>query len=228
MAFRSGACAGAFVWRVIEGEDDPPRSLWAGCSSDSEVYPAQNDGSQHVRNESRARDDFRSVRDAPRRFTLLLADQTTLVKCKRVALSSTDASRPKQGSRASEAGANGPASAPGASRRTRARPPSCPRRRSRPRAARSARASTSGSSSPSARSSSRITRLLPWTESGALPASSLAQSSAASSRSEPITTSLTRPQSSARRAGMLRPSRNSSRVRATPTMSMKRRSPVCE
>ena len=65
--------------------------------------------------------------------------------------------------------------------------------------------STSASSSPSAASSSRITRLLPRTLSGALAArSSAPRSSASLSSSAAPTTSLTSPQSSAVRASTLR------------------------
>ena len=63
--------------------------------------------------------------------------------------------------------------------------------------------------------------LLPFSESGAFDAISLASSTAAASSSlGAATTSLTRPICSARSASMLRPTKNSSRVRAAPTVSM--------
>src|ERR1035437_6501283 len=88
--------------------------------------------------------------------------------------------------------------------------------------------STSPSSSPSERSSAAITRLLPSWASGALPASSPASSPVSASRSSPAATRLTRPQLSAVCASMYLPSRNSSRVRGAPIVSMNRRSPVWE
>jgi hypothetical protein len=70
--------------------------------------------------------------------------------------------------------------------------------------------------------------LLPVSESGALAAISAAKATARSASFSGGASSVTIPHSNAAAALTLRPVKNSSRVRATPTASMNLRMPVCE